>query len=72
MELPTEKKPEPLEPGLLAAHGWQRFTPDHAPGEARRAFVAHYGAEPEHVGFDTRFRYATLVAGPVPAEVVIV
>jgi hypothetical protein len=46
---------------------WQTFSADHDPNKAIAAFEKRYGRLPQYVALDTRFRVATLKAGPVPA-----
>lgn len=45
---------------------WQTFTADHDPADARRRFQERYGQQPQFVALDTRFKIATLKAGPTP------
>ena len=54
------------QPPDFARDAWQVFTAKHSPDEARLAFQARYGKQPEHVGLDTRYRIVTLKVGPVP------
>jgi hypothetical protein len=56
----------PLSAELLSQGGWQMFSPDTNPEDARRSFRRRYGQEPAHVRLDTRWRYVSIKAGPVP------
>lgn len=53
-----------LSPQQTSRHYWLAFTKTTSDAEARAAFQARYGHEPQQIGISL----GNVLAGPVPAE----
>lgn len=53
-----------LSPQQTSRHYWLAFTRNTSEAEARAAFRARYGHEPQQIGISL----GNVLAGPVPAE----